>query len=98
MAKAQPQEAHSGMTTFTDHKFVMHSGERWYLFAADYQHDGRTFSFEFYARSADEATDRLRSIRTTCVEFHQIYAQIPAGIPLAKWYARAFCWIRNLFS
>lgn len=42
-----------------------HNGERWQVFIVTYCHDGRQYSFEFYAKSATEAEARIDSMRKT---------------------------------
>lgn len=70
--------------------------EKWFNFAANYQHGEKGFSIYFYARSYEEAVEMLRSIRTTAVECHQIIQEIPA-VPGAGIFVRFMCVLKNLF-
>lgn len=76
---------------------VVVDGDKWFNFEADYQHDGRRYSFNFFARSNEEAVEVLRAIRTTSVECKQISAIIPDGPGVGLW-VRFIVGVRNLFG
>lgn len=77
--------------------YVTVNNEKWFKYFADFQHDGKTFSFDFYARDNDEAIEMLRSIRTTAIECNQISGEIPAYPGVGIWI-KTLCWWRNLLS
>lgn len=77
---------------------VLVDGERWDKYFANYEHDGKTYSFNFYARNDAEAEETLRAIRTTAVESFKIEGEIPASVPCSGLIARGFCFIANLFK
>lgn len=76
---------------------VVIRGETWWKFFADFHHEGTRYCFDFYARSQEEADAMLRAIRTTAIECHQIQGEVSA-VPLAGWYVRAYCFLRNLLT
>lgn len=71
-------------------------GEVWHKYFAYYKFEGHTFSFDFYARSDEEAEGRLRAIRQQATECHRIRGELSADSPAAGLRVRWACWWRNL--
>lgn len=71
-------------------------GEKWYQRSVEYQHEGRPFSFDIYARTDEEATEMLRSIRTTAVSHNRIMASGKCW-PGCMILLSLVCRIRNFF-
>lgn len=70
-------------------------GETWHLYDIEYQHEGKSFCFDIYARNDPEAASMLRSIRTTAVEANRILGRFTG--PAGGLWVRLSCWVRNLF-
>lgn len=77
---------------------VVIQGVKWYKFFTSYQHEGSTFTVDFFATSQQDAEERLRSIRTTAVEAQQISMTIPAAVPGSGIFVKLFCAWRNLWA
>lgn len=78
--------------------FVVHDGQCWFKFSAEFEYDGKKYVFDFHARCQSEADEMLRAIRTTAVECHQIMGEIPARQPMSGLRVRWSCWWRNMLG
>lgn len=55
---------------------IIYNGKIWHLWSAIYLYDGKTYSLEFYAESnaenKEDAKARIKAIRETLTDGHQI--------------------------
>ena len=50
-------------------------GINWFLFAGDYKHEDKTYSFRIWGKSHEDALSRINSIHSTASLVGQMYGE-----------------------
>ena len=71
--------------------------EKWPVWCCSYEFQGKQYGLEVPARTAEEASERLRAIGLYGSVDGKLMGVIPAG-PGVGLYVRFVCWWRNKFG